>query len=210
MRQGGVHDRIAAMSEPESAKVQDAVRRLYAEVARSAEGRFRYATGRAGAEALGYDAGILMALPDEVLGAFCGVGNPFALGAVASGETVLDVGCGGGIDVIVASGLVGATGAVHGIDLTPEMIEKARGNLERVGATNAHVRIGRSEAMPYADETFDVVSSNGVFNLSPRKEDTFREVHRVLRSGGRLQFADIVLKHALTEDVANNLDAWAG
>jgi len=197
------------MPEPDVEEIENAVRRMYAEVARSAEGRFRYATGREGALAFGYDPELLAGLPDDVLAAFCGVGNPFTLGAIAAGETILDVGCGAGNDLIVASRLVGATGAVHGIDLTPEMVEKARANLARVGVANAGVQRARSDAIPYPDATFDVVSSNGVFNLSPRKEETFREIYRVLKPGGRLQFADIVLKQALSTDVAGNLDAWA-
>jgi SAM-dependent methyltransferase len=197
------------MPEPDVRAIEEAVRRMYAEVARSAEGRFRYATGREGAMALGYDPEVLAGLPDDVLAAFCGVGNPFTLGVIAAGETVLDVGCGAGNDLIVASRLVGTKGAVHGIDLTPEMVQKACSNLARVGITNASVQQARSDAIPYPDETFDVVSSNGVFNLSPRKEETFREIHRVLKRGGRLQFADIVLKEALSPDVAGNLDAWA-
>ena len=200
----------APLTEPDVEKVQEAVRRMYAEVARSAEGRFRYATGRAGAELLGYESGTLGSLPEDVLDGFCGVGNPFVLGDINAGDTVLDVGCGTGIDLIVASKLVGPSGAVRGIDLTPEMVEKARSNIERLGIVNVDVQLGSSEALPFAEASFDIVTSNGVFNLSPRKEQTFREIHRVLRPGGRLQFADIVLKEALSPEVAGNLDAWAG
>jgi len=194
---------------PDVARVQDAVRRMYADVACSAEGKFRYATGRAGALGLGYDPVELAKVPDEIVGAFCGVGNPFSLGPLRPGDALVDVGCGAGIDLIIASRILGNASEVHGLDLTPEMVAKARAHLTAVGVANASVELGCSEAMPYDDGSFDVMFSNGVFNLSPCKEETFREAHRVLRSGGRLQFADIVLREALDPEIAGNLDAWA-
>jgi SAM-dependent methyltransferase len=190
--------------------IQDRIRGTYGEVAQSATGKFRYAAGREGALALGYDASTIAPLDDEVLDVFCGVGNPFALSAIHPGETVLDVGCGGGVDLIIASRLVGATGAVRGIDLTPAMVDRARANLTHVGVTNAEVQIGSAEAIPCPDRTFDLVTSNGVLNLSPTKDKAFSEIYRVLKPGGRLQFADIVLSNKLPAEVANNLDAWAG
>lgn len=190
--------------------IQDRIRSTYGEVARSATGKFQYATGRDGALALGYDPATIAALPDDVLDVFCGVGNPFALGALRAGETVLDVGCGGGVDLVVASRAVGPAGAVRGIDLTPAMVERARVNLARAGTTNARVQVGGAEAIPYSDASVDVVISNGALNLSPAKDQAFAEMHRVLKPGGRLQFADIVLSDKLPADVANSLDAWAG
>jgi arsenite methyltransferase len=189
--------------------IQDRIRSAYGEVARAATGKFQYATGRAGALALGYDAAAIALVPDDVLDVFCGVGNPFALGTIRPGETVLDVGCGGGVDVVVASRAVGPAGAVGGIDLTPAMVERARVNLARAGVANARVDVGSAEAIPYTDASVDVVISNGALNLSPAKDEAFAAIHRVLKPGGRLQFADIVLSDALPADVANSLDAWA-
>jgi arsenite methyltransferase len=189
--------------------IREAVRKRYADVSSSTAGRFEYLTGRAGALALGYEPGMLDAIPDDILVAFCGVGNPFGLGPVQSGEAVLDVGCGAGVDLLIAAQLVGRNGRVCGLDLTPEMVEQARANLGRIGVPNADVAVGPAEAMPFQDGSFDVVISNGVLNLSPLKEQTYREIHRVLRRGGRLQFADIVLKGDLAPEVIGNLDAWS-
>ena len=111
--------------------------------------------------------------------------------------------------MILASRLVGPTGRICGIDLTPEMVEKARANFVRAGATNANAVVAGSEAIPYDDDSFDVVTSNGVLNLSPLKEQSLREIYRVLRPAGRLQLADIVLNEDLPAEVSNSLDAWS-
>ena len=190
-------------------EIQRAVRAKYAEISCSAAGRFRYPTGRAGAIALGYDLSVLSDLPDDVLDTFCGVGNPLALESIHSGEKLLDIGCGAGLDMILASRLVGPAGRVCGIDLTPEMVEKARANFVRAGVNNANAVVAGSEAIPYDNDTFDVVISNGVLNLSPLKERSFREIFRVLKPGGRLRFADIVLKEDLPAELANSLEAWS-
>lgn len=190
-------------------QIQEAVRKKYAEVSCSTEGKFQYPTGRAGVEALRYDPSVVGPLPDELVESYCGVGNPFSLGPIKPGETILDVGCGAGIDLIVASRLVGSAGQVRGIDLTAGMIERAQVNLTRAEVDNGEVRLAGSEAIPYGDGTFDVVISNGVLNLSPLKEQSFREIYRVLKPNGRLQFADIVLKEDLPEEVANSLEAWS-
>lgn len=195
--------------ELDVAQIQEAVRKKYAEVSRSAQDKFQYPTGRSGTEALRYDPSVFGHLPDELVESYCGVGNPFSLGPIKPGETILDVGCGAGIDLIVASRLVGPAGQVRGIDLTPEMVERAQVNLERADVDNGEVRVAGSEAIPYADTTFDVVISNGVLNLLPLKEQSFREIYRVLKPNGRLQFADIVLKEDLPEEEANSLEAWS-
>jgi 2-polyprenyl-3-methyl-5-hydroxy-6-metoxy-1,4-benzoquinol methylase len=156
--------------------IQEAIRKRYTEVACSAADKFGYPTGRAGAVGFGDDAVLLKGLLDTVLESFCGVGNPFSLGAIHSGEVVLDVGCGGGFDVMVASRLVGPTGRVYGIDMTPEMVERAQTNLQQVGVCNAKGVLACAEAMPYAAHRFDVVLSNGVRNLSPLKMQSFRAI----------------------------------
>lgn len=189
--------------------IQDAIRKKYAEVSHSAEGKFHYPTGKDGALALGYDPTVVGDIPDEVLDSFCGVGNPFSLGTIKPGDVVLDVGCGAGLDLIIASCLVGPTGQICGIDLTPEMVEQAEKNLLRAGVVNGQVHLAGSEEIPYADRTFDVVISNGVLNLSPLKEKSLHEIFRVLKPNGRLQFADIILKEDLPAEITQSRDAWS-
>ncbi len=189
--------------------IQDGIRRKYAEVSTSAEGKFAYPTGREGALFLGYDRALVEELPREILASFCGVGNPFALGPIETGESVLDVGSGAGFDMIVASRYVGEGGQVCGVDLTPEMAAQARKNLALAGVANGEIREGSSEAIPFNDASFDVVISNGVLNLSPQKELSFREILRVLKRGGRMQFADIVLEEGAEQANACSIDAWS-
>ena len=189
--------------------VRDAVRKRYADASLSTAGRFQYLTGRPGALALGYKATMLQKIPDDVMDGFCGVGNPFALGEIQPGDRVLDIGCGVGVDLLIAAQLIGPDGRASGLDLTPEMVDRARENLHRAGVSNVEVRLGQAESMPFEDSAFDIVLSNGVLNLSPLKEDTYREIFRVLRPGGHLQFADIVLKEDLAPEIVGSLDAWS-
>jgi SAM-dependent methyltransferase len=203
----GVFGRKQASPSPEA--VLEAVRKKYSEVSRTAEGKFAYPTGRQGALALGYEASAIDAMPPGLIESFCGVGNPFSLGPVRPGEAVLDVGCGTGFDLIVAGRLVGPSGRVCGIDVTQEMVEKAGRNLIQAALPHGEVRVAGAEEIPYEDGSFALVISNGVLNLSPLKEKCFREIYRVLRPGGRLQFADIVLKADLPEKVSGSLEAWS-
>jgi len=196
-------------TKPDQQEIQKAIRDKYKKIAYSAEGMFNYATGVEGARALGYDSKVIAEAPSRLLRSFCGVGNPFALGDIIEGETVLDVGCGAGFDLYVASKKVGATGRVLGVDLTPEMVSVATDNIARSGLTNVEVRQGSSDTLPFERESIDVVISNGVFNLSPQKALSFGEVFRVTRPGGRLQFADIVQDDDLPGDVVGSLEAWS-
>ncbi len=196
-------------SERDVEAIRQGVREKYSAVATSVAGRFAYPTGRAGAERLGYDRDHLAAAPEPLFESFCGVGNPFTLGAIHPGEVVLDVGCGGGLDLFVAARLVGEAGRVYGIDLTPEMVARAWTNLATARVDNAEVRVASAEAIPYPDATFDVVTSNGVLNLSPRKDAAFRELHRVLRPGGRLHLADICLADGVPAVESCSIDAWS-
>ena len=190
----------------------DAVRKWYGErFAPGAAPSYRpvYPTGRVGAAGLGYDPKILDAAPPGLLEAFCGVGNPFLLGEVTAGTSLLDVGCGAGFDCFVASALVGPSGRVEGIDLTPEMVSRASHYLSEAGAGTASVQVASAECLPFPDESFDVVTSNGALNLVPDKPVVFREIHRVLRLGGRFQFADVVRVRAPSRE-HDDPDAWSG
>jgi len=189
--------------------IQDSIRKKYAEISQSAAGKFTYPTGKDGAVMLGYDPGIIGSVSDEILESFCGVGNPFSLGPLSPGENVLDVGCGAGFDLIAAWSLKGSSGPVTGIDLTPEMVSRAMRNLELAGVADYEIKRADAAAIPYDDGTFDLIISNGVLNLSPDKGKSFQEIFRVLKPGGRLQFADIVRKADLPENVANSLAAWS-
>ena len=144
-----------------------------------------------------------------LLEAFCGVGNPFSLFTIEPGMTVLDVGCGGGFDLYVASRLAGPEGRIMGVDLTEAMVMRARDNLKKAGVGNVDVGLIENENLPFGDGTFDAVISNGVINLSPDKALVFSEVLRVLRPGGRFGFADIVLEKELPSELAGSADAWA-
>jgi arsenite methyltransferase len=193
--------------------IRTAIRQKYAEVAISAEGKFSYPTGRAGAEALGYDPGTIQQAPSGLMQSFCGVGNPFSLGEILPGETVLDYGSGAGFDLFVASRVVGEEGLVCGVDLTRDMVERAIGNLSSgnfsSGGSKVEVRQIDGDQIPYPDHFFDVVISNGVINLTPSKMACFRELYRVLKPGGRIQFADVVLEQELPAGMAGSPEAWS-
>jgi 2-polyprenyl-3-methyl-5-hydroxy-6-metoxy-1,4-benzoquinol methylase len=191
------------------ASIQSAIRKKYAEVSATAANKFNYPTGREGVALQGYDPMILVNMPEALIESFCGVGNPFTLGQIKQEETVLDIGCGAGFDMIVASHMVAQKGKVCGIDLTPEMLEKAKNNLALAAVSAYDVQIAGAEEIPYDEGTFDVVTSNGVLNLSPLKEKSFREIYRVLKPAGRLQFADIILKENSRVAGSNSLKDWS-
>jgi arsenite methyltransferase len=131
------------------------------------------------------------------------------LSAIGPGATVLDIGSGAGFDLYVASRLVGKSGKVCGIDLTEEMVDLARHSLAETGQTNIEITHISSEEIPYSDNTFDAVISNGVINLSPCKEELFKDIFRVLKNGGRLQFADVVLEKKIPGSLVGSAEAWS-
>ena len=187
-----------------------AVQKEYEEVATHPTRGFHFHTGRPLAAMLGYDAGEVDPLPDVAVESFAGVGNPFIWGALRSGESVVEVGSGAGLDALIAARQVGPAGRVVGVDMTPAMLEKARANAGLVGLTHAAFREGLAEALPVPDGSADVITSNGVINLCPDKEAVFRELYRVLKPGGRLQVADIIVKRAVPQDAREDIDLWTG
>ncbi len=190
-------------------RIEESIRGKYVKVAASPAGLFRYPTGRAGLEALHYDQQIIQALPESVAAAYCGVGNPFALGSVNQGEAVLDIGCGAGVDSIIAAKLVGPSGAVTGLDLVPEMLDRAKENSRLVGTDNVEFMEGSAEDLPFPEASFDVVTSNGVFNLVVNKVKALGEVFRVLKPGGRFMLADQVLAGELPKETSARIENWA-
>jgi arsenite methyltransferase len=196
------------LTSEDKQKIETGIREKYAKVAGSPEGLFKYPTGKTGLEALGYDPEILKTLPENILDSFCGVGNPFSLGPVDRGETVLDIGSGGGLDSLVAARMVGAGGKVVGLDLSPEMVARAYENLKQTDLTNVAFQEFSGEELPFPDGSFDVVISNGVFNLIPAKGRMLKEACRVLKPNGRLLIADQVLSGALTKGRQERIDSW--
>jgi len=190
-------------------RIEEGIRGKYTKVSDSPEGLFQYPTGRAGLEALNYDSELIQALPDSAVASYCGVGNPFTLGVIRKGEAVLDIGCGAGIDTIVAAMMVGPAGIVAGIDMVPEMLARARENLRMTDLKNVIFEEAYGEKLPFADGGFDVVISNGVFNLIPDKAKALSEVVRVLKPGGRLMMADQILVGELPSEIKARVASWA-
>ncbi len=187
----------------------DAVRRMYTDVALMPGREFHFPTGRRACEFVGYPAEQLDRLSPAALESFAGVGYPFAAAVIRGGDTVLDIGSGSGTDAFIAAGLVGPGGRVIGLDLTEAMRDKLRANAAAAGVANLEVLAGNAEAIPLPDASVDVVSSNGVLNLVPDKPRAIREIARVLRAGGRIQIADIVVRTLPSEACRAQPELWA-
>ncbi len=191
-------------------ELRDAIREEYNVVATTPEQGFHFHTGRPLARILQYEEAWLQGIPEQSIASFAGTGNPFSLGPIMPGEHVVDIGCGAGIDSLVASKMVGENGRVIGIDMTPAMLNKARQSAVEAGMAQVEFREGYGEALPVPDEWADVVISNGVLNLMPDKLTGLQEMARVLKPGGRLQIADILVERAVPDGAKRNIDLWTG
>ena len=186
------------------------IREEYAEVAANPEKGFHFHTGRPLAQILEYEDEWLVGRPESAIESFAGTGNPFSLGELRPGEKVVDVGCGAGIDSLIAAGMVGPTGRVVGVDMSPDMLKKARRAAVEAGRGNVEFRHGYGEELPVEDGWADVVISNGVLNLMPDKSAALEEMHRVLGPHGRLQIGDILVQKAVPEGAKRDIDLWTG
>jgi arsenite methyltransferase len=194
----------------DTAVLRDAIRVEYEAVAIDPSRGFHFHTGRPLARLLGYPDAVLEGIPEDALASMAGTGNPFALGPVGIGDRIVDCGSGAGVDAIVAARLTGPTGAVIGVDMTVPMLLKARAAATASGVPNVEFREGYLEALPVVDGWADRVISNGVLNLVPDKATALAEMHRVLRPGGCLQLADIVLGRPVSNGAKQDVSLWTG
>jgi arsenite methyltransferase len=190
--------------------LRDEIQKTYTDVSEHQGKEFVFPTGRAWAEELGYPTELLKRIPEATVESFAGVANHFTLGVIDEGETVLDLGCGAGTDLLIAAQMVGAGGRAIGIDITPSMVERARQSVSEMGLANVEVHEAMIEEVPLPDESVDVVISNGVIDLVPDKDAVFSEIRRVLRPGGRLQIADVVIHREVSEEAKRDIDLWTG
>jgi len=190
--------------------LREQIQEKYTEVALTPESGFHFHTGRSLARMLGYDVEEIERLPAPTVDSFAGTGNPFSMGGLRPGETVLDLGCGTGTDSLIAAQQVGPSGGVISVDMTDAMLEKAAASVAEMGLLNVDLRKGLAEQLPVEAESVDVVISNGVINLCPDKEAVMGEIYRVLKPGGRIQIADIVVHKEVSQDAKDDIDLWSG
>ncbi len=188
--------------------IKQAVNEKYSQVALAPGEKFNFPVGRKFAQSVGYPVEVLESLPATMLESFTGAGNPQPYADPKPGETVLDLGCGAGLDVYFYAQAVGEAGKVYALDISEAMIDKARKNLESVGLGNVEFITAPADEIPLADESVDLVTANGIYNLSPDKEAIMSEVYRVLKPGGRTIFSEIVLKAPLGREIRKNIDDW--
>jgi arsenite methyltransferase len=190
--------------------LREEIQKTYGDVATDCEQEFIFPTGRAWAQELGYPEPELARVPDATVDSFAGVANHWLLGRIEPAECVLDLGCGAGTDMLIAAQMAGPQGRVIGVDMTPAMLERARSSARAMGLFNVELHKSLIETLPIPDASVDVVISNGVIDLVPDKDAVFDEIDRVLRPGGRLQFADVVIHHEVSEDARARIDLWTG
>ena len=187
-----------------------AIQEEYSLVATEPQRGFHFHIGRPLARLLGYDDAWLAGIPEPTISSFAGTGNPFSMGVLQPGERVVDVGSGAGIDSLIAARMVGATGQVVGIDMTPDMLQRARASSAEMGLQNVEFRQGFAEQLPYPDASADVVISNGVMNLFPDKLAGLQEMARVLKPDGRLQIGDILVSRRVSDSGKRDINLWKG
>jgi arsenite methyltransferase len=190
--------------------LREEIRKTYTDVSTAPEREFIFPTGRAWAQELGYPEPELARVPDATVESFAGVANHWTLGRIESGSVVLDLGCGAGSDVLIAAQMTGPDGRAIGVDMTATMLDRAHASAAEMGLSNVELHESLIEALPLDDASVDVVISNGVIDLVPDKDAVFDEIDRVLRPGGRLQLADVVIHHEVAEDARSRIDLWTG
>src|SRR6266545_1868923 len=197
---------IACPIDLDTRKLRDEIQSIYARVAEDPSGDFHFHRGPGyAADRLGYDRAALAALPDQSTASFAGVANPHKLGPIGEGMVVADIGCGAGMDLLLAAKAVGPRGHAIGVDMTEAMAERARGSARAARLENVEVRLGDAMSLPLEDASVDVVISNGVLNLTPDKSVAYAEVFRVLKPGGSFLYADIVVASELSESVRRDI-----
>jgi SAM-dependent methyltransferase len=201
---------VAQAIDVDTKSLRKAIQDEYKEVAEHPDKGFHFHTGRRLTKIVGYKEEWLTGVSELSIESFAGTGNPFAMGEMAAGEKVVDIGSGGGIDSLIAARMVGASGKVVGIDMTPAMLEKARAAATESGIHNVEFREAYMEELPVPDRWADVVISNGVLNLTPDKQKVLSEMFRVLRPGGRLQIGDILVSREVPEGAKKKVDLWTG
>lgn len=201
-------DSSSAASAVDAAALREQVKIKYREVATSPENEFHFHTGRPLARRLGYDEAVTSKIPDHAVESFAGVANPFSLRSIQPGEKIVDLGSGAGFDCFVAASYVGDDGQVIGVDMTEEMLSRARNSAEEMGLKNTDFREGLLEDLPVEDGWADTVISNGVINLCADKKQVMLEINRVLKPGGHLQFADIANSKPVPQSATENIDLW--
>jgi len=188
--------------------LREEIRKTYTDVSTEQEQEFIFPTGRGWAQELGYPEPELSQVPDATVESFAGVANHWLLGRIDPGSVVLDLGCGAGTDLLIAAQMTGAAGRVIGVDMTSAMLERARASAQDMALANVDLHESLIESLPVADASIDVVISNGVIDLVPDKDAVFDEIDRVLRPGGRLQVADVVIHAEVSEDARKRIDLW--
>jgi len=191
-------------------ELRAAIRHEYAEVADRPDQGFHFHTGRTLARILEYPEEQIDLLPESVVESLAGTGNPFAMGPLEEGERVVDIGCGAGFDSFIAAEMVGPTGSVVGIDMTPEMLRRARAAAATMDLPQLRFEEAFAETLPVPDEWADVIISNGVINLCPDKDEVFAEMYRKLKPRGRLQIGDILVSREVPQGAKRNIDLWTG
>jgi SAM-dependent methyltransferase len=202
---------VACPVDLDTGRLRHEIQTIYARVATDPSSEFHFHRGPAyAAERLGYDASALAAIPAEATASFAGVANPLRMAALSPGATVVDIGCGAGMDLMLAASAVGATGKAIGVDMTEPMAERARAASRAMGFRHVEVRAGDALDLPVDPESVDFVITNGVLNLAPDKRQAFGEVFRVLKPGGQFLYGDIIVANELAESIRRDIDLWTG